>query len=277
MEQVTEAFNLGFLAYHFPMNQTPDGLAQMIHENDVRLADSTVLYVDGSLAGVGLVGVRQARGWVAGMGVAPAWRGQGVGAKLLEQLLLRMREIGLQRAQLEALEVNTPAVKLYQRMGFSTLRPLAVYHGPLQADALRTTARRDPFARVRVVAPRLALNHFAEYHAVAPAWQRERDTLLRTRGAVEGVGLWQGAQLRAYLLFSRQSAGFSLLDAGAQAMDADARRDDIVRLLRALVEPAPESIVRAINTPPGDPLGAALDALGCPIAITQREMVRLLV
>lgn len=274
LEGVTRAFNLAFTGYYLPMSQTPDGLAQMMRENDVRLDDSVVLYVDGALAGLGLLGVREPRGWIAGMGVAPQWRGQGIGAQLLGQLLSNMVAIGLRRAQLEALEVNTPALALYQRMGFQQLRSLAVYHGPLQLDAFHPSAARGGHLQVRTVAPRLALRHFEAFHTVPPAWQRERATLEHVRGALDALGLWDGAQLSAYLLFSRQSGGFAILDGGSSAPEADARRDDLGRLLQTLCAPAPESIIRTINTPPGDALGDALDLYGCPIAIRQRELAR---
>jgi GNAT superfamily N-acetyltransferase len=274
LERVTQAFNLGFTGYYLPMTQTPDGLAQMIRENDVRLQNSAVLLVNGELAGVGLVGVRAERGWLAGMGVAPQWRGQGVGARLLGHLLDQMIAIGVRRAQLEVLEMNAPARTLYERMGFRTLRQLAVYHGPLRLSA--SPPPRDAATRVRATTPRLALSGFDEYHTVAPAWQRDRATLEHVRGSLDGLGLWDDGKLRAYLLFSRQSGGFAILDAGSDASSATARRDDLVRLLRTLAEPAPESAFRTINTPPGDALGDALDLLGCPVAVRQDEMIRAL-
>jgi len=64
----------------------------------------------------------------------------------------------------------------------------------------------------------------------------------------------------------------SFLGYGALATAAEARRDDIMRLLRNLAEPAPETTFRAINVPPGDALGAALEAYGCPVVVTQYEM-----
>lgn len=274
LEQITHAFNIAFAGYYLPMAQTPDGLAQMMRENDVRLEDSTVLLIDGALAGVGLVGLRDTRGWIAGMGVAPAWRGQGIGAQLLGQLLGHMRVIGLRRAQLEALEVNAPALTLYQRMGFRIIRRLAVYHGPLRPDRPQPAAAIGVRVRVRAVTPRLALSVFDAFHVVAPAWQRERATLERVRGALDGLGLWNGRRLSAYALFSRQTGGYALLDAGSIARDADTRRDEVAALLRALADLEPAATFRAINTPPGDALGAALDLLGCPISLSQYELGR---
>lgn len=271
LDQVTQAFNLAFTGYYLPMTQTTHGLSQMMRENDVRLDDSAVIYVNGSVAGIGLVGVRGARAWIAGMGVAPEWRGQGIGSRLLDRIRGHMRMLGLRQAQLEALDINEPALALYRRMGFHDVRSLLVYHGPLRLEAPYSPMRGDR-TRLRAVTARHALANFAAYHAVAPAWQREQASLERIRGALEGLGLWHEGRLRAYLLLSRQSGGCSLLDAGACAPEREARRDDIARLLRALANPAPETIFRAINTPPGDALGDALDLLGCTVAVTQREM-----
>jgi hypothetical protein len=160
-------------------------------------------------------------------------------------------------------------------MGFRTVRSLMVYHGPLRLDTPWSPRQSGPGGdrlRTRVAPPRLALHDFAAYHTVAPAWQREPATLERVRGSLDGLGLWEGSRLGAYLLFSRQSGGYAILDAGASAPEADARRDALVRLLRTLCDAAPETIFRVINTPPGDALGAALDLLACPIVVTQREM-----
>ena len=100
----------------------------MMRENDVRLSASLVLQVDGALAGIGLVAVRGDRGWIAGMGVGPQWRGQGLGRQLLTRLLDSLRDAGARTAQLEA-TVNTPALTLYTSMGFRHTRGLASVSG----------------------------------------------------------------------------------------------------------------------------------------------------
>ena len=274
LERLTDAFNLGFAGYLLPMEQTPESLARMIHEEDVRLEDSLALFVDGEPAGIGLVAVRGVRGWIAGMGVAPAWRGKGLGGELLRQLLARLANAGVREVRLEALEANASAIALYQKAGFRTLRPLTVFHGPLLRDTLGPPPGDG--ARTRAVTPRVALADFAAYHPVAPAWQRESATLERIRRGLRGLGLWEGSRLRAYALYARQPEGYALLDGASCAADGATRRDDLARLLRTLAVAAPDAIFRAINAPPGDSLGEALAALGCPVALTQREMIRAL-
>jgi len=53
-----------------------------------------------------------------GMGVCRAYRGQGIGRRLLTAALARAREFGLERVELEVFASNTPAVRLYQSEGF---------------------------------------------------------------------------------------------------------------------------------------------------------------
>jgi ribosomal protein S18 acetylase RimI-like enzyme len=52
------------------------------------------------------------------LAVIPAYRRQGVGQRLLEQVAAKGRELGCCKLTLEVREDNTPAQQLYQRMGF---------------------------------------------------------------------------------------------------------------------------------------------------------------
>ncbi|MBW4716378.1 GNAT family N-acetyltransferase [Saccharothrix obliqua] len=51
--------------------------------------------------------------------VAPSHRGRGVGRRLVELALEHGRSIGARTAWLETSNVNVPAVRAYQRMGFT--------------------------------------------------------------------------------------------------------------------------------------------------------------
>lgn len=278
LEQVTLAFNIGFTGYYLPMTQTPVGLAEMMRENDVRLSASLVLQVDGALAGIGLVAVRGDRGWIAGMGVGPQWRGQGLGRQLLTRLLDSLRDAGARTAQLEALTVNTPALTLYTSMGFRHTRELRVYQGPLRMPTGQDTLV-DHVAGLRQgpVTPRFALGEFSRFHQVAPAWQREARTLWRMRRILSGLGLWAGESLRAYIVYTHQSGGFVVFDAGSSDASPDVRRAQVVALLAHLASEQDDVVMRAINTPPGDALGDALDWLKCSVVARQWEMARTLI
>lgn len=273
---LTRAFNRGFAGYYVALSQTPDTLTAMIETNDVSLADScVVLDREGEPAGIGLLGVRPPRGWVAGMGIAPLWRGQGQGERLMRHLIARCRTLGLRTVQLEVLDQNEPARRLYTRLGFVSQRPLAVFNGPLDARRVARLARRPPTTSALAIADALA--GFDALHPEEPSWQRERPSLLHMAPRLQGLALREDEALVAYVLYNSAVYGRSVLDAGTRGATAAQRATHISRLLGALVAGQPRVPIRAINVPPGDPLGDALTALGCPITTGQQEMALALV
>ena len=52
------------------------------------------------------------------MGLVPAWRGQGVGTRLLRQALLAADAFGYLRVELGVFATNTQATSLYRNVGF---------------------------------------------------------------------------------------------------------------------------------------------------------------
>lgn len=74
----------------------------------------------------------QHRGSV-GMGLLPAYRGQGAGRKLLAACLTKARSKGITRVDLEVRADNEAAIKLYKRMGF---RVDAVNHRGMRFDGM---------------------------------------------------------------------------------------------------------------------------------------------
>jgi GNAT superfamily N-acetyltransferase len=63
-------------------------------------------------------------GGIQNLGVTPRHRGRGLGMQLMDQALRGFRRAGLTRAYLEVTARNTPAVRMYERMGFSRARTL---------------------------------------------------------------------------------------------------------------------------------------------------------
>lgn len=54
-----------------------------------------------------------------GMGILPAWRGQGLGRRLLLACITKAWGRGISRIELEARADNDAAIRLYERMGFA--------------------------------------------------------------------------------------------------------------------------------------------------------------
>lgn len=62
------------------------------------------------------------KGWIAQMGVRPAWRKRGLGSALLCEAMRRFRSKGLRWAALDVNTDNPKARRLYQRLGFERLK-----------------------------------------------------------------------------------------------------------------------------------------------------------
>jgi putative acetyltransferase len=60
---------------------------------------------------------------VAKMAVTPVWQGSGIGRKLLSAVVDAARSFGARRLYLETNHVLTPAIRLYQSIGFRHVPP----------------------------------------------------------------------------------------------------------------------------------------------------------
>jgi ribosomal-protein-alanine N-acetyltransferase len=71
--------------------------------------------------------VAQDVGHITQVCVLPAWQGEGVGYALLRRSLLALHERGCRKVSLTVTAANSPAARLYERMGFRTVRRFPAY------------------------------------------------------------------------------------------------------------------------------------------------------
>jgi [ribosomal protein S18]-alanine N-acetyltransferase len=107
-----------------------------------RGADATRRYLvavtpDGVLAGYGGLVAVDGTGDVQTLGVLPAYRGAGLGARLLAALLsAATADFGCREVLLEVRVDNQPARRLYERFGFVPIGVRRGYYQPGNIDAL---------------------------------------------------------------------------------------------------------------------------------------------
>ncbi|MBN2469330.1 MAG: GNAT family N-acetyltransferase [Anaerolineae bacterium] len=156
---------------------TPEVYAEQCRINSADLSHSLIGQApDGQLIGVGILCRRGARGFVLDFGVAPAFRGQGLGQRLFDVLLEQAAQSGVDMLSLIVSGDNQPARRIYTRAGFEIVRKLGVLLGrssggvghdvrPVTDDlpeAMTRWAMRDPH--------------------VPPGWERELASLLAMTG-----------------------------------------------------------------------------------------------
>lgn len=75
-------------------------------------------------------------GHVKDFAVHPAWRGRGVGTRLLDRALSVLHGHGHRRAKLEVRQSNEPAIDLYRRFGFEPHHLISRYYEDGEAAAV---------------------------------------------------------------------------------------------------------------------------------------------
>lgn len=113
-----------------PFIANAEGLSRILYHQGADLWLSRFLRINGNWAGFGYINRTGETARLAGMGFVPSARGQGLGRRLLEQLILESRRRGDRGMCLEVFQQNQPAVALYQRAGFQDVGRLYGWSHP---------------------------------------------------------------------------------------------------------------------------------------------------
>jgi ribosomal protein S18 acetylase RimI-like enzyme len=129
LSELVKLLNRGFEEYFIPIHFSIDMFSNMIRKDGIDLSDSRVLVADDQVCGIALIARRR---WlqasrVAAMGIAKETRGKGAGSWLMKNLIEDACERGEREMVLEVIEQNEPAVKLYRKYGFESMRRLVGY------------------------------------------------------------------------------------------------------------------------------------------------------
>src|SRR5918995_3838529 len=153
--QVAGALTKSFEGYVMPVKVTAQGYERRFRSEHVDPFSSYVYLQETRPVAVVLVA---RRGWssrIAAMAVAPEARGRGLGKLIMQDAINEALERGDRSVLLEVFEHNTPAVKLYEGLGFRPARRLVGYHhdpGGAASEVTDTLDELDPLDFARVVA-----------------------------------------------------------------------------------------------------------------------------
>lgn len=116
-----------FEDYLVPVTLSVEVFVQRFSAEGLSLLDSRV-WLDGDVpAAMALVARRGDQARLAAFAVRPAFRGKGVGRRLMGPLLDALREQGVRRMWLEVIRDNHAAVALYHSLGFEVRHGLCGY------------------------------------------------------------------------------------------------------------------------------------------------------
>jgi ribosomal-protein-alanine N-acetyltransferase len=117
-------------------NQMPWSKAQFLSSMEVGHY-SVVMHKDCDILGFAIYSPIIPESHLLNIAIDPAYQGKGLGDKLLQQIILQNRTIGVKTISLEVRVSNLPAINLYEKRGFlkDAIRP-DYYSGSPKEDAL---------------------------------------------------------------------------------------------------------------------------------------------
>ncbi|MCA1029437.1 GNAT family N-acetyltransferase [Bacillus timonensis] len=128
LEDVVTAWNRGFEGYFFNMTMNVERFLKRMVFEELSPRLSVVAFDEEEPVGVILNGIRQIDGkkvsWNGGTGVSKAYRGKGIGKKLMDAVLEIYKEESVSLATLEAVSENQRAIELYKTMGYEVVDDL---------------------------------------------------------------------------------------------------------------------------------------------------------
>jgi len=105
-----------------------------------------VLDDDGDFRGYVLAGTGadRRRSWILGLGIDHRWRRQGLGRRLMGEVLERLRARGVREVRLGVEPANRTAIDLYTSLGFVRVERRADYFGAGADRLLMTLTLVEP-------------------------------------------------------------------------------------------------------------------------------------
>lgn len=263
-ECIHEAFLQAFSDYQVPMKMSLKSFERLLRRNGFRPELSAGAFADGSLVGLVLNGMRPRDGvWAiydTGTGVAPAYRGAGVGDGLLKYVNELCAKSRIDMYVLEVIQSNERAVNLYKKQGFRMNRELNCYslRGRPEKEAVASSAGAGYGWQLRrtKVPDEVRWEFMRSFWDYSPSWQNSVEaacavpdsfvcTLAECEGEPVGYGLADQrngdiVQLAVARPFRRRGVATSILrdlqdgtqGSGMTALNVDARDEGLNAFLR---------------------------------------------
>lgn len=261
-DELATIYNDARVDYIVPMPMNARRMEEYVRAYDVDLTASYVIHDDSDkIGGLGMLGVRQQRVWITRVGIIPASRGQKLGQFVMEKLLSCAQERGARRAQLEVIEGNEPAYRLFLKLGFEqTGKLLVIRRPPSPPPALST--------EVTVTALDIdGIEACLRARTGQTSWLTETPSLLNA-GSLEGMRLTFPDGASGWIVF--RNSLFQLTHVVLDAPDSTVAS----ALLQALHSYYPRHDTKVENLPADSPLWHVFQKWGYCEAFTRVEMIR---
>jgi len=210
IEELTEAYNQSRVDYMVPMPMNAARLKDYIHNYHIDLEQSLVAVEDGTVFGLGMLGVRDNRSWITRLGLVTNQRGKGIGELVMRGLLSNSDALGIPTNMLEVIKGNVPAHHLFKKLGFKDLRELLILRRP-PGDI------PAPAASVAELDVDTCIAHLAERQE-HQAWTNQTESLIQV-GKIKGFQIEVPGAGSGWMVFQPTMFNLSRLMFGTSGVD----------------------------------------------------------
>ena len=244
LEAFAQLYTRSFERYFYPMEQTTEGFAARVRNEQLDLYRSVALMMGDRPAGQATLALRGERAWCGGFGIVPEFRGQRLGPPLFAELVAQARKASAKILTLEALTRNAPALSVYTGAGMRVRRDVRLLEWKRAAQPPKAVFTPAAASMAEVA------GCFYRLHPVPAVWGRDLPSLLLQHGLLQ---LHASAErgLDGYVLFT-------LHESEARIADLAANHVEVATALLAQLQTHCSKIT-SINEPADSPLTAAFD------------------
>lgn len=265
--QIAAAINKSFSDYIVPFQLNAEQLQYKIIQEDVNLDLSVGVFDSDVLAGLMLHGLRKNNdnlvAYNAATGVIPTYRGKGLVRKMYDFLIPKLKELQVQKMVLEVIEGNEPAIKAYEKMGYTISRKLVCFSGTAQVDETnKETSIKEGTA--------FQWNKWLNFWDIQPSWQNAVQSVENSKAICKVLEAYLDDELVGYLIYNANSKKVNHF-----AVSPTYRRKEIAKALFGHLQQVLNSDILVYNID-GSSVACIsfLKSLGLKEKVNQLEMER---
>ena len=261
--ELVALFNQVYSDYEVPMHLDLTSFDFMARLVDMDFERSVVAHEEGRPVAVAMLCLRGDRAWVGGMGVVPGARGRGHGVAVMQAILDHAAGGGASMVDLEVIESNAPAIRIYEALGFRETRRLVVW----KLDPAPTHPQQEEIALEPIEAA-TALDLVDRWVLGPPPWQRSRRTIGNLAQPPEALAAIREGGVVGTVVFRAVPDRVSVLALGAAHQDVPV----LSAMVAGLRTRHPSAIVRLLNLPAEDPATKVFERMRAVAEARQIEM-----
>lgn len=202
LEKLVAVINLSFSDYIVPLQLNLEILKAKIKAEDIKMELSMGVFDGDEMLGCMLHGLRDTEEGLTvyngATGVIPSHRGKGLVRKMYEHLLPELKKLEVKHMVLEVIAGNHPAIKAYERMGYTVLRTLDCYRGTIQVK------NNKPVSKLKEINA-VEWTELMSFWDTKPSWQNAVQSLENSKENCRFVAAYRDDLLVGYTVFNPTS------------------------------------------------------------------------